>query len=214
MKSPWQIGLLAVAVTGVSTYDILFFKQHLSRNRVSMQIQSNQLIAGTDAPAVAPLIDPASSPDAKRSAEADSGPPISREELQRSAQQAFVPKDLQGPDIEIDWPRRDPFETHKEFERSPLEQVTPSKPLPDKNVRSPLHPALPEPQCVFTGTLIERERRLALIDGTPRSIGARLGIWQLARIEPDHIILEAGSETRRIELKGAGLQASRRKDPL
>jgi hypothetical protein len=66
----------------------------------------------------------------------------------------------------------------------------------------------PAPHYVFSGTLIEGENKLALVDGSPLSVGDRLGIWQLARIEPDYIILEVGKESYRIELKGAGPQAA------
>jgi hypothetical protein len=72
---------------------------------------------------------------------------------------------------------------------------------------------LPAPKCIFSGTLIEQDKRLALVDGVPLSVGDRLGSWQLSRIEPDYIILEAGNVTHRVELQGMGLQVARRENP-
>ena len=62
--------------------------------------------------------------------------------------------------------------------------------------------------------MIEPEGTLALVDGVPLSVGDRLGIWKLARIEPDYIILEAGKVTHRVELKGMGPQVAQQENPL
>jgi hypothetical protein len=207
MKSPWQIGLLALAITGVSAYDIIYFTNR-AKNQASAPIVEAQPAPAMMNPVLSPLPAPAGSANTEGSAGAGSFPRISREEIQKLSQQVFVSKKPWEPDSETVWPRRDPFEIYKESERisTDNEVILPMQKPPD--------PApLTVPQCVFSGTLIESSRRLALVDGTPMSIGDRLGAWQLARIEPDYIILEAGKETRRIELKGTESQIARRKDP-
>jgi hypothetical protein len=201
MKSPWQLGLLALAVAGVSTYDYLFFKNYRTQNQASMRINASKPVEISSGPA------PSALPEATGSAGGESLPSISRDELHRLAQQAFVPRECSKTDPESVWPRRDPFTAYKEPRQT---RDIPAK-SPAKGVSAPT--PLPEPQCTFSGTLIEQQRRLALVDGVPLSIGDRLGVWQLVRIEPDYIILGAGEETRRIELKGGAPQAVRQKDP-
>jgi hypothetical protein len=209
MKSPWQIGFLALAVTGVSTYDFLFFKNNSSKNRTSMQISASQPAAATVAPVLSPLPEPSESGNAAGFDGADSLPHISREELHKLSQQAFVSKEFSEEESNMVWPRRDPFEVYREFEQIP--RTIPAKFL----MRGGATPSpLPVPKCVFSGTLIEGEHKLALVDGIPLSVGDRLGVWQLARIELDYIILEAGKETHRIELKGMESQVTHQKDPL
>jgi hypothetical protein len=230
MKSPWQIGLLALAVTGVATYDFMFFKNHQSEKQISIQKETDQPATGVAEPLLSPLPEPANAGKATGLGGADSVPPISREELRGLSQQAFIPNSFREAGIEASWPERDPFAADKVSEQRPhnisvipLMNETPVS-LPQqpalqhassgiKETPAPLPPQH-EPQCVFSGTLIEGENKLALVNGSPMSIGDRLGIWQLARIELDYIVLEVGKESYRIELKGAGPQAAHQKDPL
>ena len=37
MKRPWQFGLLAMALTGVSTYNVLFFKNYSSQQPAAIR---------------------------------------------------------------------------------------------------------------------------------------------------------------------------------
>jgi hypothetical protein len=208
MKSPWQIGLLALAVTGVSAYDFLYLKSRRSNNQASTQISETQLAAGTAEPLLSPLLQSAES-----SSEGSAGslPRISREELHRLAQQAFVSKEREDAELETAWPRRDPFEAHGEPEQIPQNVLI----IPVMKEASPPQPVPPPvPHCVFSGTMIEQEGTLALVDGVPLTVGDRLGIWKLARIEPDYIILEAGKATHRVELKGMGPQVAQQDNPL
>ena len=124
MKSPWQIGLLALAVTGVSAYDFIYFKNYRSKNQASTQISETQLAAGTAVPLLSPLPQSAGS---SNEGSADSLPRISREELHRLAQQAFVSKEYEDAESGTAWPRRDPFEASGEPEQIP--QNVPIKPV-------------------------------------------------------------------------------------
>jgi hypothetical protein len=209
MKSPWQIGLLALAVTGVAAYDFLCFKKSPSKSQTSIQISTSQPAVAAVAPVLSVLSEPAESRNAAGFAGVDSLPHISREELHQLSQQAFVSREFPKAESDIAWPRRDPFELYRESREMP--RNISAKSLMKE---TPAPPPLSAPQCVFSGTLIDGERKLALVDGVPLSIGARLGVWQLARIEPDFIILQGGKETHRIELKGMQSQDTRRKDPL
>jgi hypothetical protein len=205
MKSPWHIGLLALAVTGVSAYDFFYFTQGGNTNQPSSQAAATAPLIASSEPMNST---PAESYNSTGAADAASLPRVSREEMQKLAQEAFVSREDWETESEMVWPRRDPFSASRES--APASQNLPL--IPPAKETSTLQ-SLPAPQCIFSGTLIDQEHRLALVDGVPLSIGDRLGVWQLARIESDYIILEAGKESRRIGLKGAELQSSRRKDP-
>ena len=207
MKSPWQIGLLVLMITGVSSYDIYFYKKYRDQRRIPISIQSDapkESTAGAQ-----PSGEEASYSDTTGQGNAGAIPPISREQLQLLAQNEFV-ENLHVPsDAGGTWPHRDPFGLPK----------SPGRPILNTPAVSPAGTAslpaqLPDPQLVFTGTLIEPNGRLALIDGMPRPVGTQFGPWQLARIEPDYILLQAGQGTRRIELKGVVFHSGQRKDPL
>jgi len=212
MKSPWQMGLLAVAITGVSTYDIVFFKQYRNKDKASIAIQSGWDRVGTETLSVDPVNETSSPAGFDEYTFMESPPVLSLEELQIQGKQAFIPEDFSTIDNNSAWPSRDPFKAAQRHKT--LSENTHRMPLPDntKNDSASLSP--PEPQCTFSGTLIEYNRRLALINGTPRSIGEWLGGWQLAGIGSDYIILEAGNSTRRIELNGISSHAMQRKEPL
>jgi hypothetical protein len=207
MKTPWQFGFLAIAIAGVSTYDFLFFKKQPQKQN-PIQVISNQPAVDIPTPLLAPLPASESLSNTTEPAGAESIPAISREELQRLSQAAFISKNLPEEDYPISWPVRDPFAGYIEPDGPPLDiAVTHTK----RELPVPL--PKPAPQYSFSGTMIQGNYRLALVDGTPLSTGDRVGIWQLSRIEPDYIILEAGKETHRIELKGAGRHIASQKDP-
>jgi hypothetical protein len=214
MKSPWHLGLLTMAVIGVSTYDYMYFMGGRSKTQPPAPVSASLPASRTIEPVLAPLSEPIGSTDTNITTGSASIPPISREDLDRLAQKTFVPKEFQESTSENGWPKRDPFTSDQVAELAP-QPVPIFHDIPMPTVPAPVQAqaAIPEPQCVFSGTLIESEQRLALVNGMPISVGDRLGIWQLTRIEPDYLILEAGKETRRIELKGSESQISRRKDP-
>jgi hypothetical protein len=209
MKSPWQIGLLAVAITGVSAYDYIFFSNRTSDNRPTASIQAD--------PETGLLIteraDTAAFPaGTEASSGSDFSPAISLERLQLQAQKRFMPGEGLLAASDDAWPERDPFNAAGRSVPNPGagQNVT----EPEGKAASATLPSLQEQQFNFTGTLIEHQRRLALINGDPQAIGARLGVWQLARIESDYIILKSGDEIRRIELIDIQNQAMNQKDPL
>lgn len=224
MKSPWHFGILALAVTGVSIYDFTFFKNKQSEKPISIQMKTDPSKAAIAEPLLSPLPEPANADKATGLIGAD--PFISQEELRKLSQQAFISKNPGKANAKASWPERDPFAADKAFIRSPYDipaahlrnpftEDTISEQKPHditvkplmKETPSPL-PGQSAPQYVFSGTLIEGENKLALVNGSPLSIGDRLGIWQLARIEPGYIILEVGQESYRIELKGAEPQTA------
>jgi hypothetical protein len=188
MKSPWHIGLLVLAITGVSAYDVIFIMNRSKDDTSAHQTASAPPLTAPAGPAPAVLFQ-SETPVTTT----DSLPPISREEVLRLSQQAYAPKNLSASEIEEEWPVRDPF-TNLVSDPEPA--------INDKPIEkaAPVVEKLPEPQCTFSGVMIGPDKRVALVNGIPLSIGARLGVWQLARIEQDHIILAAGKETRRIGL--------------
>jgi hypothetical protein len=211
MKSPWQFGLLAVAVMGVSTYDYVFFTNNRSSSPESALIGQTQP-SGMPGPLLAPPISSPKAGDDPGSVNQCAVPPISLEALRLRSQQAYAGK---SPYMELEnaWPRRDPFKT----EESSIMPARKAAFVPA--LQPPVREAAPasslaEPQCLYSGALIEQDRRLALVNGMPIAIGDRLGDWRLTRIEMDYIILEADKETRRIEQKAGELQSSPRKDAL
>ncbi len=202
MKSPWQLGLLALALTSVSAYDIYFFK-----NRTQAPIQNESVSQpGSEGAAILPGQD-AAAPDSP-----DPIPPISRENLDRLAMESFKPNEGPEEDSTSHWPSRDPFTTTKIA--PPQVSSVIENPVVRIEVPKPAPPA--EPQCVFTGALIQGGDKLALINGEPLSIGAQLGDWRLVDITPDHVILKAGNESRTIPLRGAtaSAESAPRKDSL
>jgi hypothetical protein len=199
MKSPWQLGLLALAVTGVSTYDIVFF---MNRSHTSESAQQ-QALSFTTAPDL-------SAPAAGAQGDAGAFLPISKDELRMLSRQAYKPASTEETASENDWPARDPFSDHRRTDQAPVKiaELMPIKtPVPEA---APSMPAAPH--CIFSGALIQSEHRLAIIDGNTVAIGAHWGIWRLSRIETDHIILEAGKETHRIELHDNESPSSQERD--
>ena len=207
MKSPWHLGLLVLAVTGVLAYDFVYFKNYGSQDDASIQVNEAPLHAGTTASTLSPIQQPDSSDTAE--GVIASRPVISRETIQGLAQQAYVPSKWRSAEVDTGWPRRDPFEEYEKPEQSV--QSAPKR-IRERHAASPL--SLSIPQCIFSGTLIDQDRRLALVDGAPLSVGDRLGIWQLVRIEPDYLIFEAGKVAHRVELKGMGSKITRQENPL
>jgi hypothetical protein len=211
IKRQWQFGIIALAFTGVSTYNFMFFKEYSSGSSANASME-------TAAPLVAPSSIPQMTVDSSEQEYVGSLPPISRETLQQQAQYVFTPKESPAPEtdavVENRSPNRNPFSNYQEpqpiriipTKRTIFKATPPAQPTPPVII-------LPEPQCVFSGTLIERERRLALVDGVPLSIGARIGAWQLSHIEHEYIILQSGDKTRRIELMSVGRQVAQ-KEPL
>jgi len=198
MKSPWQLGMLALAVTGVSTYDVMFFMNRSQTPELTQQ----QAISSTMPPTM-------SIPAAGSQGSSSSFLPISKDELRILSQQAYNPTSTEETTQKEEWPARDPFSDQKRLSPMPVKiaEVMPAiKPV--SGAATPM----PEPQCIFSGALIQSDSRLAIIDGNTVSIGARLGIWRLSRIETDHIILEAGKETRRIELRDNESPLSQERD--
>ena len=208
MKSPWQLGFLALVVTGVSTYDFVFFKNYRAQKQAPAQVETVQPSPGMTEPLLSPLPQSPGSEDAAIPSDTGLMPPISRDALQKFSQKAYVSNDHPEAGVEKNWPPKDPFSTHPVSERASHD--APSIPV-KREMPAPQPP--PAPDCVFSGTLIEGTRKLALVDGLPVAVGDRLGIWQLVRIEPDYIILEAGNNSHRIQLKGTELQIARRRDP-
>jgi hypothetical protein len=210
VKSPWQLGFLALAVTGVSTYDYMFFKNYTKAKKADIQMTAPQPAIIPEEALLSPLPESADAVNSTEPATEESLPSISREDLLRQARQAYVSKDYSESGLSGSWPDRDPFASRETVERLPI-----NIPVIPAQKETPVSPPQtnPAPQCVFSGTLVQGSNKLALVDGIPLAIGDRLGIWQLARIEPDYIVLEAGNETHRIALKGAELQFGRQKDP-
>jgi hypothetical protein len=208
MKSPWQLGLLAIAVTGVSTYDYLYFAKR-NQKPAAIAIQVAQPAAEIAEPLLAPLPESAAPESTEESIGEDLQPPISLDELQKLSRQPYVAKDFSEVNSKTSWPRRDPF---TESQRSEL-QAKEISVMPIKR-EMPVQRPKPAPQCIFSGTLLDGSNRLALVDGMPLSIGDRLKGWQLVRIESDYIVFESGKESHRIELAGFILQTALRKDSL
>jgi hypothetical protein len=208
MKSPWQIGLLAIAVTGVSTYDYMFFKNRNVQKIPVTEIHLSSPISGAAEPLLAPLPESAGSEKAMSVEGEDLRPAISLDELNTLSRQAFVIKEDLGPSNSYYRPMREPI-AKQIIAGKPVRSIPP---IVENNKALALSPT-PAPQCVFSGTLIEGRKKLALVNGIPLMIGDRLGSWQLARIEPDHIVLEAGAKTHRIELNGMEIRSVPGKDP-
>jgi hypothetical protein len=202
MKSPWQLGLLALAVTSISAYDVYFFQ-----NRSRAALASHAVVqAGPERASALPR------QDSEAPENGDSTPPISREGLGKLAMESY--QSHVGPEEEAlinQWPSRDPFSTPKEAPpKLSVIQETPVAPV--KNEPVPNRASVLEPHCTYSGVLVQAGAKLALVDGEPLSIGDRLGEWQLVGIETEFITLKAGNESRRIALKGA--ESAARKDSL
>lgn len=208
MKSPWQIGLLAIAVTGVSTYDYMFFKKRNVQKTPITEIHVSSPISGSTEPLLAPLPEPTGSEKAMGVEGENLRPTISLDELNTLSRQAFVIKeDLESNNV--------PSRPMREPANKLIIAGKPARSLPPtvENDKAPVLSPVPAPQCIFSGTLIEGRKKLALVNGMPLMVGDRLGVWQLARIESDYIVLESGAKTHRIELIGMEIRSVSRKDP-
>jgi hypothetical protein len=212
MKTPWQLGILGLTLAGVSAYNIRFF-QH--RTQLQADRQSEIKVATAELNPVLPA-----APEGVAAGPEYPAPPISQVSLDRLALQPYVHKDDPGPNPDSAWPGRDPFSIRESEEsRRLIAEVQPrrteiSAKVPESPKTETVTAPPAEPQCLFSGTLILDTDRLAMINGSPISVGAQVGAWQLVRIESDYIILESGKETRRIELAGTEPQNARRREPL
>lgn len=210
MKSPWQLGFLALAVTGVSAYDYVFFKNYRAQRQASVSMSVADPAALAQEPLLSPLqefSDGAMTPD-----ENDYRPYISRDELQQLSGQPYVSKGY-AEDRSLRWPARDPFAALAKGGTEPLAYEIPEVTIKTETP-GPKPQALPLPRCTYSGSLLQGTTKLALVDGTPMSIGEQLGVWKLVRIEPDYIVLEAGKEVHRVGLKGTEPSSFPGKDPL
>jgi hypothetical protein len=220
MKVPWQFGLLAAAIMGVSAYDYVSLTNTKTSKHASGLMQQTRS-SGAAAPLLPPPPPASESENSSGGASHCPAPPISPEALLLRSHQAYALGKSADQELESAWPHRDPFNAEEPpiipaHRPSPapvakLSTEAPAAKLPPEQAA----PAIPlaEPHCLFSGTLIESDRRLALVDGMPLSVGDRSGDWILARIESDYIILEAGKETRRIEQKTGESRISRRREP-
>jgi hypothetical protein len=208
MNSPWQLGLLAIAVTGISTYDYMFFKNRKVQKTPVTEIHVSQPISSSAEPLLARFPGPVESEKAMDVGGDDLRPAISLDELRNLSKQAFIIKeDLESDNVPS--PLRQAPVNAKRIAGKPVGSILSIA----KNNNMPAAKPVPEPQCVFSGTLIEGRKKLALVNGMPMMVGDRLGMWQLAQIESDYIVLESGSKTHRIEMKSLELQSAPRKDP-
>ncbi len=210
MKNPWQIGLLVLAIVGVSTYDYLYLAKF--RGKKNNCTQLNQGLGASKSGEIVEASLPSNLADTTCKPE-DSGcesrPPICLNELENLARRQFVSTGPAHLDRHDPWPARDPFRHTLEIPRSyQQEKLRETVPAPEVSIsHSP-----PEPECVLSGTMIDQGHRLAIVNGQLLSVDSSVGVWRLARIEPDYIILEAGKHTRRIELVGNQVRLSHSED--
>jgi hypothetical protein len=188
MKSPLMIGLLLTAAMGVSAYNLEFFKNYSKEEIETANLQPSW-------ETLEPLI-----LEPTEEAEPSGGlrPAISLEELQIQSRQAYMPENFPSTGDSYMWPNRDPFrDTEGKSNSTP---VTPRVPSSGSAKNAPRSVSIAEPELEFSGTFIQNNRKLALIDGVPQPVGALLGNWRLSAIGSDYIILEGGGKTRRVEL--------------
>jgi hypothetical protein len=205
MKRPWQIGLLIVAIIGVSVYNLVFFKNYLKKDSVPTVQQPEPEYAEEESPVSV-------APDSYKAEPVpiSLSPIISLKDLDIFAKQAYTPESELPFNDTSEWPERDPLKKlpHEIGKRMQVKRTVSA-------VEPPIKPSsLQEPHCTFSGTLINTRRRIALIDGESRSIGDLLNGWRLAGIERDYILLEAGNEIRRIELNGASVELGSKEESL
>jgi hypothetical protein len=232
MKRSWKFGLLALGIAGIATYDVFFFKNNNSQQPPAIR---SEAMNPEPLPTVAPAPGSPAPENALEQKESASLPPISKEELLSKALHPFVIKDSSILETEKAWPNRNPFAAHIEpkaiksnpKEIPPLKAENPTQAnttqtntmqtntmqmntmQTNTTQTNTTQADLPEPECVFVGTLIDQDRRLALVNGASLSVGARIGSWQIDQIESNYIILQSGERTRRIELS-AGRQDARK----
>jgi hypothetical protein len=119
MKSPWQLGFLALAVTGVSTYDYVFFKNYHPQKPATIQMTAPQQAAILEEPLLSPLPESANAENSTEPTAEEARPSISRENLLHQARQMYVMKDYSESGLSASWPDRDPFATQEAVDRLP-----------------------------------------------------------------------------------------------
>jgi hypothetical protein len=95
------------------------------------------------------------------------------------------------------YPERDPFR------EAPTARVQPwQSKVGESPPSSPEKTSLPdEPSLKVTAILVEGDRRIALVNGYPKRVGTKIGSWQIAAIEPDHLILKTPEGDKKIEIE-------------
>jgi hypothetical protein len=58
----------------------------------------------------------------------------------------------------------------------------------------------PDPLFKVSATLIEADRRIALVNGVPKKIGAAVGNWRIVAIEPDYVVVQTPGGERKVEI--------------
>jgi len=130
--------------------------------------------------------------------EAPARPPFSLEEIAQQAQKPLSAALKGALSPKSPYPERDPFQGSLALRQQVREiepQSTPPAPTADPDVSTP------EPSLRVTAILVQGERRFAVINGYAKRIGASVGSWQIAAIEPDYVLMKTPDGDRKIEIE-------------
>jgi hypothetical protein len=188
-KNKWVIAVVVLAVLAVGVYNVHYF---LNRE-ANAQAQPIAVVqpANQSTPSPSEPVTVAPSGTEPTSMATGANPPIYWDQLQAQSYQAVAAAAANAAPTPP-WPKRDPF--------------TKNEPLPlaarsNEIASVPADP--PEPHYTVSAILIQGNRRLAIIDGAPRQVGAHLGKGKITAIEPHYVLLDAAKGTRRLDLAPA-----------
>ena len=198
-KNKWLLVLLALGLAGTAVYNITYFASRDQGNA----LPSTAATGMVPTPPVEPglnmnAINGAIQPQEGVSSEGQSRPFLSVEEIER---QARTPVDLSEKRSLLasrPWPDRDPFQAPR--------QQRPVSTDRKYSAESPVKPSLEtespplDPSFKISATLIDEDRRFALVNGVPKKIGSVVGTWRIVAIEPNYVVVQTSGGERKVEI--------------
>jgi hypothetical protein len=198
-KNKWLLVLLSLGLAGTAVYNITFFASRDQGNSPQSTVM----------PGIVPTapLEPVQNINAINgtvhfqgsvSSEAQSRPFLSMEEIERQARNPVDLSVKSGPPTRRDWPDRDPFQAARQH----VPVLTEHTHSAESSVKPPLETESPPPDPSFkvSATLIEEDRRIALVNGVPKKIGAAVGNWRIVAIEPDYVVVQTPGGERKVEI--------------
>jgi hypothetical protein len=195
LKNKWFMGILALGLIATVVYNLSYFA---SRGRPPAPSAEALAIGPPAQPQVATNSIGGNRPPENGVSEALARPPLSLEEITQQAQNPVSIALKREPSPKKTYPERDPFQgvAALRLQVLELEPKAMAATSSDEMDTSPLEPTLR-----VTAILVQGERRFAVINGYAKRVGASVGPWQIAAIEPGYVMVRTPDGDRKIEIE-------------
>jgi hypothetical protein len=198
-KNKWLLILLTLGLAGTAVYNITFFA---SRDQ-DKGLQSNVTTGIVPTTPLEPVqsinaINGTAHLPGSVSSEVQCRPLLSMEEIERQARNPVDLSVKSSLSVSRPWPDRDPFQAPRQH----IPVLTDHTHSAESSVKPSLETESPplDPSFKVSATLIDQDRRFALVNGVPKKIGAAVGSWRIVAIEPDYVVVQTPGGERKVEI--------------